>query len=76
MSGDMTARLLSALTPGNSVIVCGFLSLAGCGKTPPPIPLTPFLARKGVKVISGGYPQTPTKGASPLWTPFFQQPAR
>ncbi len=39
------------------------------------IPLSPFLVRKGVGVISGGYPQTPSKGASPLCTPFFQHPS-
>ena|GEM_PF-5373660 len=38
-------------------------------------PPTPFLARKGVEIISGGHPQTPVKGASPLCTPPFQQPA-
>ena len=26
-------------------------------------------------IVSGGYPQTPSKGASPLYTPFFHQPA-
>ena len=36
----------------------------------------PFLARKGAGFVSGGHPQTPAKGASPLCTPLFQQPAR
>jgi len=32
--------------------------------------------QEGGGVISGGHPQTPAKGASPLWTPLFQYPAR
>ena len=61
-------------------------------KNPPTIPLTPFpsagsgqaLARKGEEFVSEGHPfgklragsQTPGKGASPICTPLFPQPAR
>ena len=40
------------------------------------IPLAPFVARKGEEIVSEGHPQTPGKGASPLCTPLFHQPAR
>jgi hypothetical protein len=44
---------------------------------PGPVPfgkLRTCLARKGGEIKPGGYPQTPTKGVKPLWTPLFQQP--
>ena len=40
-------------------------------KTLSTIPLTPFLARKGEKSVSGGYPRTPSKGLRPSAHPFF-----
>ncbi|HEU0020688.1 MAG TPA: hypothetical protein VFR55_03310, partial [Dehalococcoidia bacterium] len=40
-------------------------------KNPFDHPPTPSLVRKGVEIVSGGHPQTPAKGASPLWTPLF-----
>ena len=45
--------------------------LAGCGKTLPDLLQTPsYTGRR--KIISEGHPQTPGKGALPLWTPPFR----
>ena len=33
------------------------------------IPLAPFLARKGGKIVSEGNPQTPGRGFTPLHSP-------
>ena len=49
--------------------------LTGCWKTLSTLPLAPFLARKGVEVVSEGHPHPSQEGRqrgfAPLHTPFF-----